>query len=626
MICGFLSKQAGSSKSDAIYRMLGAGAALGELKVVANGSAALGFVAKTADTGHHGVPNPAGEAPPRSWAAWQGEIYNRAELLSTLGLTTSAAQQLSDGDILLRLYEAYDLSCVEKINGSFAFAIYDKSRQEVILGRDRLGIETLYYYENPMLFVFGSKISTILAHPEVTKELNITALRRFLVFGYNPAWDTFFRGVQKVRPGRLLVLRSDGVTEKRYWSLSFRQVREKPVFEYCHDILDLTRESIRLRLPDSRPFGIFLSGGMDSSSVAGLAREISNQNFATFSYRCLGRSFDESAYARAMAKHCSSEHHEVVYQPDDVCKMESMVRLMDEPFCNAGITIATFLLGQTAQGKVMRVLSGDGGDELFGGHPVYAADKIAAIFERIPSLLRIPLVGLLQCLPDSDQKLNLTVKLKRFSESIKYPRALGTYRWRIHYGQDELGKLLQNGTAPRQNDCESLFQDVIELVEEADGPDMLSRSLYVDTVTEVGFYLRRMDLVRHFKVTPIFPLLDHRLFEYAAAIPSNLKFRDASNTKYIQHRAMEGVLPNEIVHRKDKLGHSIPLKNWLRSDAAVKNFVRDALSESNLTTRGIVNNKYVEDLWQNHQNYRQNNSHRLWSLAVLELWLRANSL
>jgi asparagine synthase (glutamine-hydrolysing) len=626
MICGFLSKQAGSQKPDAIQRMLGAVAADGELHVLAHGSAAFGFVAGRVDTGHKSVPKPAAEAPQNSSAIWQGEIYNRAELLPALGLTASRAQHLSDADLLVRLYDAYGLSCVEKINGSFAFALYDQRRQEVILGRDRLGIETLYYYENPTVFVFGSRISTILAHPEVPKELNLSALRRFLVFGYNPAWDTFFRGVQKVRPGRLLVLRRDGVTEKRYWSLSFRQVQEKPVSEYCHDILDLTRDSIRLRLPDSRPFGIFLSGGMDSSSVAGLAREMSNQNFATFSYRCLGRSFDESAYARAMAKHCSSEHHEVVYQPDDVRKMESMVRLMDEPFCNAGITVATFLLGQAAQGKVLRVLSGDGGDELFGGHPVYAADQIASAFEKIPSILRLPLVSLLQRLPDSDQKLNLTVKLKRFSESIKYPRALGTYRWRIHYGHDELGRLLQNGAGPRENDSESLFRDVIELVEEADGPDLLSRSLYVDTVTEVGFYLRRMDLVRNFQVTPAFPLLDHRLFEYAAAIPSELKFRDASNTKYIQHRAMEGVLPDEIVHRKDKLGHSIPFKNWLRSETPVKKFVNDTLSDQSLKRRGLVNSNYVQTLWDNHQSYRQNNSHRLWSIAVLELWLRANNL
>jgi asparagine synthase (glutamine-hydrolysing) len=364
---------------------------------------------------------------------------------------------------------------------------------------------------------------------------------------------------------------------------------------------------------------------MDSSSVAGLTREIHETNFSTYSYRCLGKSFDESPYARAMAKHCNAEHHEVVFEPADVRKMESMVGLMDEPLCNAGITVATFLLGKAACGNVTRVFSGDGGDELFGGHPVYAADRIAAKFERIPAVVRLPFVGLLRHLPDSDQKLNLTVKLKRFAESVNYPRALGTYRWRIQYGPEELNRLVHNGAGDHRNGSD-MFEDVLELTEEADGPDMLSRSLYVDTMTEMGFYLRRMDLLRSLNITPVFPLLDHRLFEYAASIPSHFKFRDASNTKYIQHRAMQGVLPDEIIQRKDKLGHSIPLKNWLRSEATVKSFVRDTLSKNRLQKRGLVDHKYVESLWQNHQSYRQNNSHRLWSLTVLESWLGANDL
>ena len=326
-----------------------------------------------------------------------------------------------------------------------------------------------------------------------------------------------------------------------------------------------------------------------------------------------------------MARHCGAEHHEVVFQPADVCRMESMVRLMDEPLCNAGITVATFLLGEAAQGKTRRVFSGDGGDELFGGHPVYAADRIAATFDRVPAVIRSPILGLLGTLPDSDQKLSLTVKLKRFAESVQYPKELGTYRWRIQYGPTELNSLLHNGARSRGHDPQ-LFQDVLGLIEEADGPDILSRSLYVDSMTEVGFYLRRMDLIRGFDITPTFPLLDHRLFEYAANIPSNLKFRDASNTKYIQHRAMEGVLPDEIVNRKDKLGHSIPFKNWLRDDATLKSFVHDTLSSSGLGASGIVDNAYVQRLWDDHQRYRQNNSHRLWSLTVLELWLRANKL
>jgi asparagine synthase (glutamine-hydrolysing) len=625
MICGFVLKDSGRPNPGVLYRMLGTREASSRLNVIIDGSVSLGSVDETSQPTNNG----SGEHPKyesqSTFAIWKGEIYNRAELLLELGYRLTTAQGPSDTEILVKLYEAYGLSCVEKINGSFAFAIYDKAREEVILGRDRFGIQTLYYYDSSKMFVFGSRIPPILACPEIPKELNQDALRRFLVFGFNPGWDTFFRGIKKLRPARLLVLSRAGLTEKRYWYLSFRQVQKKSLPEYCHDILDLSRDAIRLRLPDAKPLGIFLSGGMDSSSVAGLTHEIAKKDFSTYSYRCLGKSFDESPYARTMAKHCNAEHHEIVFRPADIRRMQSMVRLMDEPFCNAGITIATFLLGEAAEGKIARVFSGDGGDELFGGHPVYAADKIAAKFERIPSIFRLSFVGLLRYLPDSDQKLNLTVKLKRFAESINYPRALGTYRWRIQYGPAELNELLHNGTAPH-NDRSGLFEDLIDLIQEADGPDALSRSLYVDTMTEIGFCLRRMDLVRYFKITPAFPLLDYRLFEYAAGIPSNLKFRDPSNTKVIQHRAMEAVLPDEIVHRKDKLGHSIPLKNWMRTEPTVRQFVQDVIFTGRLKASNFVNDDYLKALWNNHQNYRQNNSHRLWSLAVLELWLSAHRI
>ncbi|HEX7227161.1 MAG TPA: asparagine synthase-related protein [Candidatus Binatia bacterium] len=626
MICGFFAKEVFRLEPETIYRMLDTDtASRANSQVATHPMGALGCVTDSSQAGRSGMPRLAGEAPGKNCAGWEGEIYNRGELLLHLNVTGNAAQQITDPDILLMLYEAHGLSCVDKINGSFAFALYDAARREVVLGRDRFGIRTLYYYDSPKFTVFGTSLPPILAYPGVPKELNQAALRRYLVFGFNPASDTFFRGVKKLRPGRLLVFGCKAATEKRYWYLSFQQANEKPVSQYCQDILDLTRDSIRLRLSQSESLGIFLSGGMDSSSVAGLTHEIGKKDFSTYSYRCLGKSFDESPYARVMAKHCNAEHHEVVFEPADVRKMESMVRLMDEPLCNAGITIATFLLGQAAERKVARVFSGDGGDELFGGHPVYAADKIAAEFERIPAVFRLPAVALLRYLPDSEQKLNLTVKLKRFAESVNYPKELGTYRWRIQYGPAELNSLLHNGTAGGRSDSE-LFEELFELTEEADGSDMLSRSLYVDTMTEVGFYLRRMDLIRSFNITPVFPLLDHRLFEYAAGIPSNLKFRDAANTKVIQHRAMEGVLPEEIVNRKDKLGHSIPLKNWLRSDTLVKSFVHDTLLENGMEKRGIIDSKYVQHLWDNHQSSRQNNSHRLWSLTVLELWLRANGL
>jgi asparagine synthase (glutamine-hydrolysing) len=626
MIWGVYGKTAGAQlRAESLHRRLGGEHTAGRFRITSCGRAVFACLASKSDRRRDREDHLGHGDPERLCAVWQGEIYNRVELLQSLGVALPTARQMSSHEAFVKLYAVYGPSCVEKLNGYFVFAVYDSESQELVLGRDRLGIATLYYYETPQLWVFSSRIAPILAHPDVRKELNPDALRRFLVFNYNPAWDTLFRGINKVRPARLMVLGRHGLTETPYWHLSFRQAHDQKITDYCRNLRELLRDAIRIRARPAEPLGMFVSGGMDSSSIAGLASTVLDRPFKTFTYRCLGKSFDEAAYARIMAQHCGSDHHEVVYNPADLCQMASVVSLMDEPFCDVGINMATFLLAQTAQGKVARVFSGDGGDELFGGHPVYTADKLAAAFERLPRGVRVPITALLRRLPDSDHKKNLTVKLQRFSQSLSYARELGTHRWRMYYGDDDLDTLLHPDHPGHSNHAAATFADIMALMHEADGPNPLSRSLYVDYHTVLGFSLRRMDFLRHFQLTPSFPLLDHRLVEYAAAIPAHLKLRRLSDAKYIQRRAMAGVLPDDIVHRKDKLGHSIPFKNWLRDAPAVKQFVQDVIPEQRLKERGM-NSAYVQTLWEDHQQRRQNHSHRLWGLTVLELWLSANNL
>jgi asparagine synthase (glutamine-hydrolysing) len=622
MICGIFGKDSHAPAEPALLcSMLGKTNVAAAHNIVCHGAVALGSLDATAPAGAEGHPHATRTARQSLLCVWQGEIYNRGELWQSLGMPWHTGQTLRSDEVFLTLYAHGGLAGIEQINGRFAFALYDTEQHTVVLGRDHFGLETLYYYEDARRVVFSSRLAPILAHPEVQTALNVEAMRRFLVFNYNPAWDTFFCGIKKLRPGHVAILGQDGMTERRYWQLSFQQHGRKSIPEYCHDLVALLQDAIRIRTQGAEPLGIFLSGGLDSSSVAGLTRALVQQPFATFSYRCLGKSFDESHYARLMARACGAEHHEVVYNPTDICHIESIVPLMDEPFCNVGINIATYLLGQAAQGKASRIFSGDGGDEIFGGHPVYCADKIAAAFDRLPCVARLPLTALVRYLPDSDQKLNLTVKLKRFAESLRYPSALGTHRWRIYYDREELKSLLHPDLMAPDDDLASLCSDLLALAAEADGPDMLSRSLYVDMYTELDFSLRRMDLIRSFHMTLCFPFLDYRLVAYAATIPSPLKIRRLWYTKYIQHSAMAGVLPEAIVHRKDKLGLSIPFKNWLRCEPAVQRFVQEVLFTGRLQHNGIINSAYVRTLWEDHQHYRRNNAHRLWALTVLELWL-----
>lgn len=551
---------------------------------------------------------------------FQGKIYNTKELLE---LTSLKKYDNNPAEIVLALYEKSDKEFVNKMNGKFAFAIFDNKRNKVILGRDRFGIEPLYYTFDNNKIIFSTSLKSIINNPDVKKELNFHALYQFLLFCYNPALYTFFKNVNKLRPGHVLIYDEKLATIEPYWKLSFANVTKKSEDEIASELLDLMKDAVKVRVDESLHKGVFLSGGMDSSTVVALTSAISSKQLSTFSYRCRGETFDESHYARIVADRYHTNHHLTEYSADDVESITELVKMMDEPFCDVGINIATYILAKAAQNQVNCIFSGDGGDELYGGHPVYVADKTARLVDAVPAFIIKPFTSLGKMLPDSDKKKNLVVKVKRFSESYQFPKSLFSHRWRIYYHADDINKLMHKDILGRMNAFDP-YQVMLRFNKEVDGKDILSRSIYSDYNTVVGFYLRRMGFLRHFGIDARFPLLDHRLVEYAATVPSSLKIRGMSDTKYIFKKAMENTLPHDIVYRKDKLGHSIPLKNWMRDNTKVKTFITDLLSESALKQRGFFNPQYVSKMIHDHLSKTTNNSHRLWALVVLELWLRDN--
>jgi asparagine synthase (glutamine-hydrolysing) len=548
-----------------------------------------------------------------------GQIYNQHELEGQL---QGAAATANTTELVLQLYRKFGHDFVNRLNGKFAFAIWDRNLGQVTLGRDRLGIEPLYYYCDGETLVFASETGPITRFLNNSPDIHFPSLCKFLLFGYNPGLDTFYSGVRKVRPGYLVHCRDDGSVEpERYWKLSYSEVMQADEETVCEELREYLQRAVSIRMTGSEPYGVFVSGGMDSSSVLGLASRNREGRPYTFSYRCGGESFDESPYARCMAESVNSIHSEIEYRPDDVLSMRRIVEHMDEPFCDVGINIATFLLGNAAHEEAAYVLTGDGGDELFAGHPVYEADKIARFIDPIPGILKQPALYLAGLLPDSDKKKNLTVKLKRFSESISYPPELLSHRWRIYYRPADLEGLLTRD-ANAEIAGTDLYDDMTSRNREADGRDFLSNSLYSDYHTVMDFYLRRNDINRGVGLETRYPMLDHELVEYCARIPMDMKIRGWFDNKYIFRKSMEPVLPHRIVHREDKLGHSIPLKNWLRDDRKVREFVLDHLTESTLLKRGWLNPARVNDMVKRHMDKRCNNSHRLWTLAVLEMWLR----
>ena len=552
---------------------------------------------------------------------FEGKIYNSAEIAAALA-SHLAFDKSRSGEALGYLYERYGDLFLDRVNGKFAFALWDERNQKLLLGRDRLGIEPLFYCNDGKRVVFSSSLRGLLATGWVSKELNYEAVLQYLVYCYNPGLETFLQGVTKLPAGHLLSIDGSGICLKRYWRLNFGETRVKTETEYREEILGLVEDSIRICLDPHQSPGILLSGGTDSSTIVSLASRMSNEPLRTFSFRCEGRSYDESQYARLIAQRHGTEHTEIPYDPDDLTLITRAVQSMDEPFCDIGIEVATCLLGQAAQGKVSYMFSGEGGDELFGGHPVYVADKFASVVDRFPRTLTGSLLDLLQKIPDSDQKKNFQVKLKRFAYSLSFPPELLSHRWRAYYTPRELQELC---TADFLACCDvrHLFDGMLQYSSETDGWDPLSRSLYSDYYTLVDFYLRRLGLLRGFYIESRQPLLDYRLVEYAAKIPSQMKIRGVANTKYIYKKVLEGVLPREILHDRPKLGHSVPMKNWLREDATLQRWVEQVLSESSIMKRGFFRSSVVRQLFEEHLSMRHNHSHRLWALLVLELWLRA---
>jgi asparagine synthase (glutamine-hydrolysing) len=551
---------------------------------------------------------------------FEGKIYNASEVGTALGLQ-HAFDKSRLAEALGNLYERYGERLLDRVNGKFAFALWDDRNQKLVLGRDRLGIEPLFYCNDGKRFVFSSSLRGLLATGWVSKELNYDVVLQYLVYCYNPGDETFLQGVSKLPAGHLLSIDGSGMVLKRYWRLSFSEAQAKTEDEYKEEILGLIEDAIHICLDPYRSPGILLSGGTDSSTIVSLAARMSNEPLQTFSFRCEGRSYDESQYARLIAQRYGTEHTEVPYDPDHLALITRAVQLMDEPFCDIGIEIATYLLGQAAQGKVSYMFSGEGGDELFGGHPVYVADKFAAVVDRFPRILTGSLVQLLQKIPDSDQKKNFQVKLKRFSYSLSFPPELLSHRWRAYYTPSELQQLCTEDFLA-SCDVRQLYNGMLQYSGETAGWDPLSRSLYSDYHTVVNFYLQRLGLLRGFSIESRLPLLDYRLVEYAAKIPSGMKIRGVSNTKYIYKKTLEGVLPREILYDRPKLGHSIPMKNWLREDSKLHKWVEEILSESALVKRGFFRSSVVRRFFEEHLSMRHNHSHRLWALVVLELWLR----
>ena len=556
-----------------------------------------------------------------SWLAVSGHIFH-----DRAGKSSDRPGDLA-AFLLTRLTER-GLAALDELDGSFAIAWFDGRKQRLHLLRDRIGAEPLYYAQSGANLVFGSRVRDLHGTGALPGGICPRGLAEYLTYCYIPSDATLDRDVRQVAAGTVVVVEAGrGIADIRRWHrVSFAGpylTDERAIADQFRTLLEAT---VLRRAGNLRP-GVFLSGGMDSSSVLTLLRRHQPGAIRTYSYRCASASFDESVFARAMSGAAGSEHTEVLFGPDDALEIDQVVSAMELPFCDLGLEVATWLLARAAGGQVDYVLTGTGGDEIWASHPVYAAQRIVGLYEKlpVPKLVNRALLRFAGSLPDSDRKRDLRVILKRLLPPESFPRELKHYRWKAYYAPSDLADLLvpEMAAAVRQEDP---FECVRRGFDGYDGPDdQVTPCIYNDYTTMVPSFANRARLLRSFGVELRSPFLDRELIDFGARVPSRLKLEGVERTKRLFRMGMEGILPDVINHRKDKLGLSIPLKNWLRDESRIAARLAQACSPEALDEVGLFRPDAIARMLREHRERRANHSQRLWGIFVLQLWLRGRS-
>jgi asparagine synthase (glutamine-hydrolysing) len=549
---------------------------------------------------------------------YNGELYNFPDLRPELESRGHTFRSRTDTEVVLHAYEEWGPDCLKRFNGMFAFAIWDRGRRTLFLARDRIGEKPLYYLLLPDRLAFASELKALLADPAVPREVNPRGLANYLAFGHGMAPETILRHVYKLLPGHYLLARDGDVHVTRYWDVGDEPVPGVDPGDgagLADRIRDLLEDSVRRRLMADVPVGAFLSGGLDSSSVVALMARHANP-VRTFSLGfTVGGAYDELPEARSVAEALGTEHHEL--RAEHVDLVETLRRLVyhyDEPFGDpAGFPV--FLLSQFAREHVKVVLTGDGGDELFGGYRRYAADQAAPAYQVLPPFLTEGF------LPRMVDRLPRMRRLKRAVHSLSVRDPARRYAsWLEVFGPDLRDEVLRpeiRESLDGHDPAEPYRRHYRKLDR---GADHLNRLMYVDVKTWLAdTYMEKTDkATMACSLEARLPFLDHRLVELAFQVPAELKVRGWS-TKRILKRAVRDLVPDRVVHRR-KHGFSVPTDPWFRGD--LRRFTFEVLLDDGADRHGYVNRPVVERLWKEHVSGRGVWDEHLWLLLNLELWHR----
>lgn len=548
-----------------------------------------------------------------------GEIYNYHELREQLVAKGHRFSTNSDTETIVHLYEQYGLDFIRHLHGMFALAVWDFRQRGLILARDRLGVKPLYYHKNDAGISFASEIKAILQDRSIPRKIDFKAIHQMLTFGHVLPPRTPFCGIQELPPGHMAVFKSGYFNISQYWDLQYSEPAEYDEARTTEEVMSRIKVAVARRLISDVPLGAFLSGGIDSSIVVALMSKFLPQPVKTFSIGFEDSAFSELPYARKVAEHCGTDHHEMIVSPDVPEMMEDLIYYHDAPFYDTS-AIPTYCVSKFARQHVTVAMSGDGGDEMFAGYNIYVANKAARRFKRVPRFLgRILLEPLAALVPESAGPLNKGRVAREFMKGATLPPLERYTRWASKVKR-EVRDMLYYDTELQQQQG---IPDEAMLAPYYDAPkncSELSRLLYVGTKTELpADMLRkvdRMSMAASLEVRS--PFLDHTLFEYAATLHDDAKLNKWT-TKHTLRKVAKQLLPAEVVDRK-KRGFSVPLDRWLRED--VRDYMLDVLCDHTTESRGIFDNITVRSLIEEHFDEQFSRGRELWTLMTIEVWQR----
>ncbi len=551
------------------------------------------------------------------WIVFNGEIYNFLELHDELVKKGHTFKTRSDTEVIVHLYEEQGERCFERLRGMFAIAIWDARERKLLLARDRVGKKPLYYYGSAAGVVFGSEIKAVLQNPAVPREIDPEALSDYFSFLYVPAPKSIFKNIRKVLPGHYVVVSERGISESKYWDLSFAETAELAEPVWCERILEALEEAVKLRLISDVPLGAFLSGGVDSSSVVAMMHRILDGPVITSSIGFDEKDYDELPYARIVASHFGTDHHEHMVRPDALTVVEKLAWHYDEPFGDSS-AVPTYYVSKVAREHVTVALSGDGGDENFAGYRRYYFDRRENwVRGLLPAAVRRPVFGSLARLYPKADWAPRVFRGKATFENLARSPIEGYFR-SISAFRSELKQRLLHGDLRRALNGYDSLHVLRQHYDNAGTADPLSRIQYVDIKSyltdDILQKVDRASMAHSLEVRA--PLLDHKVMELAASMPSSMKLR-GTNGKYIFKRALEKVLPATVLKRR-KMGFGVPLAEWFRKD--LKEFAHSVIFACNAPIS--LDEATVKLVWAEHQSGLRNRSTELWALLMLRLWER----